>query len=85
MEDVLDGWAGTLVVVSHDRYLLERMCNRQVALLGDGAIRQLTGGVDQYLELRAAAAAAPRPATASSCARVEEDGGPVGEGVGAQQ
>ncbi|REF30250.1 ABC-F family ATP-binding cassette domain-containing protein [Calidifontibacter indicus] len=68
MEDVLDGWAGTLVVVSHDRYLLERMCNRQVALLGDGAIRQLTGGVDQYLELRAAAAAAPRPATASSSA-----------------
>ena len=68
MEDVLDGWAGTLLVVSHDRYLLERMCNRQVALLGDGAIRQLTGGVDQYLELRAAAAAAPRPATASSSA-----------------
>ena len=68
MEDVLDGWAGTLVVVSHDRYLLERMCNRQVALLGDGAIRQLTGGVDQYLELRAAAAAAPRPATALSSA-----------------
>jgi ATPase subunit of ABC transporter with duplicated ATPase domains len=67
MEDVLDGWAGTLVVVSHDRYLLERMCNRQVALLGDGAIRQLTGGVDQYLELRAAAAA-PRPASASSAA-----------------
>lgn len=53
MEDVLDGWAGTLVVVSHDRYLLERMCDRQVALLGDGKILDLIGGVEQYLELRA--------------------------------
>ena len=53
MEDVLDGWAGTLLVVSHDRYLLERMANRQVALLGDGRIRDLPGGVEQYLELRA--------------------------------
>ncbi|USQ75801.1 ABC-F family ATP-binding cassette domain-containing protein [Ornithinimicrobium cryptoxanthini] len=52
MEDVLDGWAGTLIVVSHDRYLLERMTDRQVALLGDGALRDLPGGVDQYLQLR---------------------------------
>jgi ABC transport system ATP-binding/permease protein len=55
MEDVLDGWAGTLLVVSHDRYLLERMCDRQVALLGDGAVRELPGGVEQYLDLRHAA------------------------------
>src|SRR5690606_8230257 len=52
MEDVLDGWAGTLIVVSHDRYLLERMTDRQVALLGDAALRDLPGGVEQYLELR---------------------------------
>ncbi len=52
MEDVLDGWAGTLLVVSHDRYLLERMTDRQVALLGDGSLRDLPGGVEQYLELR---------------------------------
>jgi len=52
MEDVLDGWAGTLLVVSHDRYLLERMTDRQVALLGDGGLRDLPGGVDQYLQLR---------------------------------
>ena len=57
MEDVLDGWAGTLLVVSHDRYLLERMCDRQVAMLGDGAIRDLPGGVEQYLDLRHAARA----------------------------
>jgi ATPase subunit of ABC transporter with duplicated ATPase domains len=56
LEDVLDGWAGTLVVVSHDRYLLERVCDHQLALLGDGRVRDLPGGVDQYLELRAAAA-----------------------------
>ncbi|MDO5712701.1 MAG: ABC transporter ATP-binding protein, partial [Micrococcales bacterium] len=52
LEDVLDGWVGTLLVVSHDRYLLERMCDRQVALLGDGAVRDLPGGVEEYLRLR---------------------------------
>jgi ATP-binding cassette subfamily F protein uup len=68
MEDVLDGWAGTLLVVSHDRYLLERMCDRQVAMLGDGAIRDLPGGVEQYLELRHAArlASGARAASAGS-------------------
>ncbi len=54
LEDLLDGWAGTLVVVSHDRYALERMCTRQVALLGDGGLRDLPGGVEEYLALRAA-------------------------------
>ncbi|MFI5086526.1 MAG: ABC-F family ATP-binding cassette domain-containing protein [Actinomycetales bacterium] len=58
VEDVLDGWPGTLVVVSHDRYLLERATDHQMALLGDGKIRGLPGGVDQYLELREAALAA---------------------------
>ncbi len=53
IEDTLDEWPGTLIVVSHDRYLLERLCDRQVALLGDGQIRDLPGGVDQYLTLRA--------------------------------
>jgi ATPase subunit of ABC transporter with duplicated ATPase domains len=55
IEDVLDGWPGTLVVVSHDRYLLERVTDTQMALLGDGRLRDLPGGVDQYLELRRAA------------------------------
>lgn len=57
LEDLLDGWPGTLIVVSHDRYLLERVCDRQVALLGDGQVRDLPGGVEQYLELRRAATA----------------------------
>ncbi|MBM6402105.1 ABC-F family ATP-binding cassette domain-containing protein [Phycicoccus sonneratiae] len=52
LEDLLDGWAGTLVVVSHDRYLLERVCDRQLALLGDGALRDLPGGVEEYLRRR---------------------------------
>ncbi len=77
LEDVLDGWAGTLVVVSHDRYLLERVCDRQVALLGDGRIRDLPGGVEQYLELlrRSAEPAAARPALgrpAASAAQLRE-------------
>lgn len=57
VEDVLDGWPGTLIVVSHDRYLLERATDHQMALLGDGRIRDLPGGVDQYLQLRESALA----------------------------
>jgi ATP-binding cassette subfamily F protein uup len=55
LEDLLDGWAGTIVVVSHDRYLLERVCDTTVALLGDGSLAALPGGVDEYLARRAAA------------------------------
>ena len=69
MEDVLDGWAGTLLVVSHDRYLLERMCDRQVALLGDGGVRDLPGGVEQYLDLRASARASVSASGTSGGAR----------------
>ena len=53
MEDLLDTFTGTLVVVSHDRYLLERVTDHQVALLGDGQVRALPGGVEQYLQMRA--------------------------------
>lgn len=52
VEDLLDSWPGTLIVVSHDRYLLERVTDMQYALLGDGALRHLPRGVEQYLELR---------------------------------
>ena len=56
VEDILDSFPGTLVVVSHDRYLLERVTDHQVALLGDGSARDLPGGVEQYLQLRREAA-----------------------------
>lgn len=70
MEDLLDSWPGTLLVVSHDRYLLERVTDQQYAVL-DGRLRNLPGGVDEYLALRASAgrvggsAAVSRPTSAN--------------------
>ncbi|RPF26103.1 ABC-F family ATP-binding cassette domain-containing protein [Georgenia muralis] len=80
VEDLLDGWPGTLVVVSHDRYLLERVTDHQVALLGDGSVRDLPGGIDQYLQLRHRlerhSAAAPGPVADDRTAGI--DTGPGG-------
>ena len=56
LEDLLDGWPGSLVLVSHDRYFLERVTDHVVALLGDGNLSYLPGGVDEYLRRRPAAA-----------------------------
>ncbi|MEY5024462.1 MAG: hypothetical protein RL569_1375 [Actinomycetota bacterium] len=56
MEDLLDTWPGTLIVVSHDRYLLERVTDQQFALLGDGKLRHVPKGVEQFLQLRKSAA-----------------------------
>ena len=72
MEDLLDSWPGTLLVVSHDRYLVERITDMQYAILG-GGLRHLPGGVDEYLRLRALQTrtvpdAEPRVTTASSAA-----------------
>lgn len=66
MEDLLDTWPGTLIVVSHDRYLLERVTDQQYGILG-GTLRHLPGGIDEYLRLSAAGqvedgGAAPVPA-----------------------
>ena len=52
LEDLLDSYGGTLIVISHDRYFLERVCDRFYGLLGDGVLRDLPRGVDQYLEQR---------------------------------
>jgi ATP-binding cassette subfamily F protein uup len=52
LEDLLDAWPGTLVVVSHDRYFVERVCDDVHALAPDGTIRHLPGGIDQYLHER---------------------------------
>ena len=89
VEDILDSFPGTLVVVSHDRYLLERVTDHQVALLGDGSVRDLPGGVEQYLQMRreamgaagsprasagAAASAATRAATEPTSERSATSG-----------
>jgi ATP-binding cassette subfamily F protein uup len=54
LEDLLDSYGGTLIVISHDRYFLERVCDRFIGLLGDKSVRDLPRGVDEYLELREA-------------------------------
>ncbi|MCT2058436.1 ABC-F family ATP-binding cassette domain-containing protein [Dietzia cinnamea] len=58
LEDLLDGWPGTMVVISHDRYLVERICDSVWALFGDGRLTNLPRGIDEYLERRRAAGAA---------------------------
>ena len=78
VEDYLDGWPGTLLVVSHDRYFLERVCDVTYALLGDGRCVLLPGGVDEYLAHRRhqlAAATAPvrsGPRSPAAAARVRQ-------------
>jgi ATP-binding cassette subfamily F protein uup len=69
LEDLLDGWPGTLVVVSHDRYFLERVTEHVVALLGDGKLSFLAGGVDEYLDRVRAARRAPSPPSRSAPSR----------------
>ena len=65
MEDLLDTWPGTLLVISHDRYLLERVTDNQYAVM-DGHFTHLPNGVDQYLALRAKQAAAPSVSVAAA-------------------
>ncbi|ETB28757.1 ABC-F family ATP-binding cassette domain-containing protein [Mycobacterium avium subsp. hominissuis] len=67
MEDLLDSWPGTLIVVSHDRYLLERVTDQQYAVL-DGRLRHLPGGIDEYLRLAAQRRDAAPPAGPTSVA-----------------
>jgi ATP-binding cassette subfamily F protein uup len=61
LEDLLDSFAGTLIVISHDRYFLERTCDRVVGLLGDSSLTDLPRGIDQYLEKRAVQIASSIP------------------------
>ncbi|MEV8251929.1 ABC-F family ATP-binding cassette domain-containing protein [Microbacterium sp. NPDC076768] len=67
IEDLLDSWSGTLLVVSHDRYFLERVTDQQYAIL-DGQLRHLPGGVDEYLRLRQLQDAATTKQTATAAA-----------------
>lgn len=84
LEDVLDGWPGSLVVVSHDRYFLERVTDHVVALLGDGTLSHLPGGVDEYLQRRrgSATGAAGRPVSDNGAAGRPASGGDGGRASG---
>ncbi|UGT38903.1 ABC-F family ATP-binding cassette domain-containing protein [Nocardia yamanashiensis] len=81
LEDMLDGWPGTMVVISHDRYLIERVCDTTWALFGDGKLTNLPGGIEEYLKKRAALAVgktapakpAAAPASASNTAAPATD------------
>ncbi|MBB5807551.1 ATP-binding cassette subfamily F protein uup [Saccharothrix ecbatanensis] len=72
LEDLLDSWPGTLVVISHDRYLVERVCDQVVALFGEGGLTDLPGGIDEYLRRRdrqkEAEAGAPKATLSASAA-----------------
>ena len=77
LEDYLDGWPGTLIVVTHDRYFLERVCDVTYALRGDGRCVLLPGGVDEYLNTRRspdaeASVGDQAPATASAAAQARQ-------------
>jgi len=77
LEDLLDSYGGTLIVISHDRYFLERVCDRFYGLLGDKVLRDLPRGVDQYLEQRAASSApstdsASKEGSVSSAAQLRQ-------------
>ena len=88
LEDLLDSWPGTLVIVSHDRYFIERVCDDVHALLGDGTLRHLPGGVQQYLALRADSeselAASVSRRTGSAAAHLGS-GSPTGPAPGSQR
>ena len=78
IEDLLDGWPGTLIVVSHDRYLLERVTDQQYAILpgsdGAGRLRHLPGGIDEYLRLHAAETRSGQDAGRATVASVTSAG-----------
>ncbi|GAA1751356.1 ABC-F family ATP-binding cassette domain-containing protein [Rothia terrae] len=77
MEDLLDTWPGTLLVVSHDRYLMERVTDQQYAII-DGTFRHLPGGVEQYLQLSSAGAAGRGAGTVTSSSPLEKQGAAQG-------
>jgi energy-coupling factor transporter ATP-binding protein EcfA2 len=80
MEDLLDTWPGPLLVVSHDRYLLERITDTQYAVL-DGTVRHVPGGVEQYLALRAAGEGRATEGGGSGSGKTSSAGATSGSGT----
>ncbi|MGW3896007.1 ABC-F family ATP-binding cassette domain-containing protein [Micromonospora profundi] len=81
LEDLLDSWPGTIVVASHDRYLIERVTETAFGMFGDGRLVHLPGGIDEYLARTAERAGAPRAAATSTTAPV----GPSAGGMSAAE
>lgn len=71
LEDLLDGWPGSMIVISHDRFFIERTTDRVMALLGDAALRMLPRGIDEYIERRLRMEAEAMPASAGAPAAKE--------------
>jgi len=85
LEDFLDGWPGSLFVVSHDRYFLERVCDHIWALPGDGTFTMLTGGVEDYLARRSARSAASGSGADAGAGRGARAGAGTGQSSGAKR
>lgn len=85
LEDLLDNWAGTLVVISHDRYLVERICDSTWALFGDGKLTNLPGGIEEYLARRAAMGDGDIPSVASTIAKSGDGEAPAKKRDGAAE
>jgi ATP-binding cassette subfamily F protein uup len=81
LEDLLDRWPGSLLVVSHDRYFLERVTDHVIALLGDGKLSYLGGGIDKYLARRARQVGAGSQPAGSTQPRPRAGGELVPEGA----
>ncbi|MEU7750990.1 ABC-F family ATP-binding cassette domain-containing protein [Micromonospora sp. NPDC049101] len=75
LEDLLDSWPGTIIVASHDRYLIERVTDTAYGMFGDGRLVHLPGGVDEYLARTAERAGLPRAGGTSSAAPAAASGG----------
>ncbi|ARF73033.1 glycerophosphodiester phosphodiesterase [Kitasatospora albolonga] len=82
LEDLLDGWPGSMIVISHDRFFIERTTDRVMALLGDRALRMLPRGIDEYLERRQRM---EETATPSAAPAPRSSGAPVAPALSAQE
>ena len=89
LEDLLDGWPGTLVVISHDRYFVERVCDDVYALTDAGGLRHLPGGIEQYIEERRGGVqpsrATPTPGGTATSASPESSELPAGAKIRAER
>ncbi|MEU6482757.1 ABC-F family ATP-binding cassette domain-containing protein [Streptomyces sp. NPDC046887] len=74
LEDLLDGWPGSMVVISHDRFFIERTTDRTFALLGDATLRMLPRGIEEYLERRERMVEAAAPAPVATPVREKSAG-----------